>query len=238
MQQNPDSVFFNHLRIAHKFEIRGVNLEVFDFMTSNTPPWTARDLQQDVLNFEKMGLQRGDFVLDVGANIGMVAIYLAKKYGVFGYAVEPMPHNFANLAENLAKNDVTQHFARYRMAVVDRNLHGAEVELEQSPVNSGGASLHRLEQAFQCPKFKAPTISLDELVNLVPPGEKVKLLKMDIEGGEYEALRAFTRWDRVEWLAVELHPHGCQTDDIAREQKEFHDWLETKLPGRVMALVT
>ncbi|MEN6455485.1 MAG: FkbM family methyltransferase, partial [Prolixibacteraceae bacterium] len=43
---------------------------------------------------------------------------------------------------------------------------------------------------------------LDEVVKKYGP---IKLLKMDIEGGEHEALSEFQRWNEVESMVAEFH---------------------------------
>src|SRR5262249_22603146 len=51
----------------------------------------------------------GDTVYDIGANIGYVALSLAKQVGPKGYvgAFEPIPQNIQSLRENIANNQLS-----------------------------------------------------------------------------------------------------------------------------------
>lgn len=63
----------------------------------------------------------GDMVVDIGANIGVYTLPMAKQVGETGkvYAFEPVPRNFALLMKNLQANQLTNVIAK-QMALLDK----------------------------------------------------------------------------------------------------------------------
>src|SRR5258708_4255396 len=53
-------------------------------------------------------LKKGDFVFDVGANIGLLSVFMAKRVGSSGkvYAFEPHPGTRKELQKTIALNEV------------------------------------------------------------------------------------------------------------------------------------
>ena len=72
-----------------------------------------KELQKDAYGFSTLLLHHGDVVLDVGANVGVVSIWLAKLYpGIRIIAIELDPTNFRFMLWNLHRNNA----ARLRVA--------------------------------------------------------------------------------------------------------------------------
>jgi FkbM family methyltransferase len=147
----------------------------------------------------------GEVILDIGAHVGVVSIYLAKKWPQTKiYAFEPMPENFAHLQANLAANQVT-NVSAYPLAISGNGrilrIGGNLAE------NSGGAS------AFSAGPGKNAThtvrsITLTQIFTQLDIA-RCKLLKIDCEGAEYEALTASEALlDRVDYLVGEFHING------------------------------
>ena len=65
-----------------------------------------KELQKDAYGFSTLPLHRGDVVLDVGANVGVVSTWLAKLYpGIRIIAIELDPTNFRFMLWNLHRNN-------------------------------------------------------------------------------------------------------------------------------------
>jgi FkbM family methyltransferase len=125
----------------------------------------------------------GSTVIDVGANIGLHTIPLARKVGSAGrvIAIEPDPENFLLLIRNTQRNGVNNVTA-YPVALSSKPASGL---LYQSDTNRGGLSL--CEQNVEDPTFARKAVEVevvvgDSLLGNVTPN--ISLIKIDVEGAE------------------------------------------------------
>ena len=87
--------------------INDVRLRLQDCEGSRALNTILNELQKDSYKLEPLFFQPGSVILDIGAHVGTVAIYLAKKYPRSKiYCYEPLLENYANLLDNLANNGV------------------------------------------------------------------------------------------------------------------------------------
>jgi FkbM family methyltransferase len=132
----------------------------------------------------------GMVVFDIGANVGLYTLVAAVHAGGRGrvYAFEPLPRNLALLRRHLELNGVGN------VEVVDAAVsnHSGTARFEAL----GHPSLGRLGPTGQ---LQIRTVTLDELVfeqGFAAPD----VMKLDIEGGERDAL------DGARRLLTERHP--------------------------------
>lgn len=130
---------------------------------------------------EGFGIQSSDTVVDIGAHIGIFAVYAAKMVskGVV-LAYEPNPDNFLLLQENKTLNNLS-NLKIFNKAVTSK---GGEIDLYFSKYNTGG---HSVFQRDSSNKIKVPAVSLENVFkenNL----KKVDYLKIDIEGSEFDII--------------------------------------------------
>ena len=147
-----------------------------------------------------------DSFFDLGANEGYFSVLAAKIIGGKGlvYAVEPQ----SRLQEIVARNFKTNKIDNYR--IIQKAISNKEgtIQLSLAPdTNTGSSGL------FNVQKYKNPTevvhmTTLERLFN----DEKIKnikLMKVDIEGLEYEAIlgsQNLFKQNVIENIALELHP--------------------------------
>lgn len=67
-------------RTLHTYEINGVALRAYDEEGSLTADRVAGELWQDIYGLDAIPFQPGDCVIDIGAHIGLVSMYLAKRW--------------------------------------------------------------------------------------------------------------------------------------------------------------
>ena len=156
-------------------------------------------------------------VLDLGANIGLTALFFARKYPNAQIAcVEPMPGNLRLLRTNLERNGVAAKIFEHAVAVDDKpvvmqiadNDYGHKVSDIDYGRPMDGAT-QRVEG------ITVPTL-LKEL-----RWEHVGLLKIDIEGYEGVLLRERCEWlDCVEAMCIECH-EGYGADDLRAMASRF-----------------
>lgn len=132
-------------------------------------------------------------ILDVGANIGVVSLFLARRFpDRVIHAFEPNPTTFEALKANVARNggkNITCHRSAVSEAV-------GTVMFNNDPVDRGTASISNGGGAFA---QEVPATTLDAFV--AEHGiDKVSLLKIDVEGYETLVFRGAQR------LLTEIQP--------------------------------
>ena len=147
--------------------------------------------------YDDLNLQPGDVVVDIGAHVGIISIYLAKRYpGIRVYAFEPTRANFQRLMRNIEANNVLVNVARLavtsdgRLTAVGGN----------ASMNSGGYSIY--QDATEPGGYSTTLANIMEREQI----DHIALLKIDCEGAEYEILNADpSLLDRVTYLRGEFH---------------------------------
>ena len=125
--------------------------------------------------------QRGDTIVEVGANIGTHTMAFSQFVGRDGrvYALEPQRVIFQTLAANMALNNI-ENVDCLRVAAGDETGHLLIPELQYNVEgNFGAIEIDRFRTGN-----KVPLVRLDDIIE-VPPNSTVRLIKIDVEGMEY-----------------------------------------------------
>jgi FkbM family methyltransferase len=132
-------------------------------------------------------LDREHSYVDVGSWIGPTVLYGA-QLARHCYALEPDPVAFAQLRENVALNDVE---VRSRITLSEHCLASAcgPVVLGNKTSAAGGDSMSSLLFADDAVAWEVLGVTLERLMEDFGI-EDCSLVKMDIEGGEFELLPA------------------------------------------------
>jgi FkbM family methyltransferase len=181
-----------------ELEYRG---KKFFFEDSPTLPHLVSEIFEDNYKiFEKnISFPDGSVIFDIGANEGLFSIMLGKLYpGAKVYSVEAVPRTYFQLLRNIGLNGVTN------VRPINIGVGGQEGKQSFVVANefSGGSS--GVQQNFDAELNHQEDISvttLDKIYEMVGV-EMIRLLKIDIEGMEYEALYNFKNLDKV---AGEFH---------------------------------
>lgn len=185
------------------YSINGVELSIVDYATSVAGDVIAAELCGNIYPFDEMMFRPHDTVLDLGGHVGMVSLYLAKKFPFIKiYSYEPTPANYEHFLRNLEANRV-QNVEVFNRAVTD---DGRSLDMiAKFEVNSGGATGNLRDMTLPDHSyFKAESTTLDAI--FAERGiTQCKLLKIDIEGSEHEVLLNANCLQRVEYLVGEFH---------------------------------
>lgn len=155
--------------------------------------------------------------VDVGANEGYYTI-IAAKNGAKVLAIEPQRRLLSVIEKNLKLNDVSATVVN--CAVSSRRGIG-EIFLS-SGVNPGSSGFTRMTR-YNLPKEAVQTEALSDILD--DNGfDSVDVMKMDIEGAEYDAIlgsQKLFKEGRIKSLLLEMHPaqiasHGKDAGDIER----------------------
>ncbi len=135
----------------------------------------------------KEKVKEGDYVVDVGANIGFYTLLLAKLVGPHGkvFAFEPDPENFIVLEKNVKLNNYKNIIIENK-AVINKN---EKVDLFMSNINKGDTRIYKTPEKIKegvAPDCEAYGVKLDDYFD--KNKEKIKFFKMDIQGAEHLAI--------------------------------------------------
>jgi FkbM family methyltransferase len=147
--------------------------------------------------------READVLLDLGANVGLSAIYLARRLPVTSIiAVEPDPGNFAMLRENLrlsgleSRSTAVQAFA------------GAERGFAQIQDSGNGAWGMRMGRRAES---GIPVYPLEDLARSGSP----MVVKCDIEGAERGLFSGIRAWAHlVRFVILELHTEFLAAEEL------------------------
>jgi FkbM family methyltransferase len=156
-------------------------------------------------------LAPGDLVVDVGAHVGYFSLLASRLVGASGevVAIEASPTTFVRLQGNLALN---AHAANVRpVCAVAGDIPGVRAVFRGPAHSTGLTSVRARSQIgnrFEADVAQAP------LATLLSPDEiaRVRLIKIDVEGAEFEVLEGLT-------AVIEDLPARCE---IVVETSE--DW--------------
>jgi FkbM family methyltransferase len=134
-------------------------------------------------------------VVDAGAHAGIFSL-LASQWAKEVVAIEASRVNFDLLKLNIDRNGIDNIDAR------NRALWGKSGEMVQleAMIASGSGRLKESEVNERCNEVE--TLSLDDLIDEI--GD-IDLLKIDIEGAEFEVLGACTKLSSISTIVGELH---------------------------------
>jgi FkbM family methyltransferase len=178
-------------------------------------------LQEDYMRCG-VELSDGDCVFDVGANIGLFAIYANRRCKELRtFAFEPMEPTYQVLLQNLrlhgleqvlalpfglgAPHDRTKEFTYYP------NMPGNSTTRPDTKAihRSGMQVTHAAWQvalAFESVSVTAPVRTLSSVIEEYDV-RRIDLLKIDVEGGEEDVLAGIAphHWERIRQIVLEVH---------------------------------
>lgn len=145
-------------------------------------------------------LNPGDNVLDIGANMGYMAVIAASLVAPQGrvLAFEASPQILPNLKRNIARNRCANVYI-HPFAVSDKS--GTVTFNIAAESRSALSSMRSLGDNGET--VEVPSIAIDSLLPQLPP---IKLIKIDVEGAEQLALQGMIgllKRDRP-YLVIEL----------------------------------
>ena len=150
-------------------------------------------------------LSPGDVVVDAGANIGVYSKFLSSCVGPKGvvHSFEPSPKNFQRLQSAMRK------LANVRLC----QLAVGEFSGRCNLYLSDKLNVDHRTYTSEGDSRRAVPIDIITLDDYFKPGERVDLIKMDIQGYELHALRGANRVlseNPAVKLLLELWPYGLK----------------------------
>jgi FkbM family methyltransferase len=166
--------------------------------------------------FEQL-VKKGMVVIDAGAHVGYFTLIAARQVGPEGkvYAFEPEPQTYALLLKNIELNGYRNIVAMQKAVSGKR----ASALLFLGTPDTGTHSLYN-QRGTPCASIILETTSLDDFAE-AQVWPRVDLIKLDIEGAEWDALdgakRLLNRNPHVK-LILEFAPSVLQTAGVEPQQ--------------------
>ena len=172
-----------------------------------------------------LAFESGDVILDIGACEGMFSIMMAKLFPQTRViALEPVPQTFYSLLRNIGLNGAV-NIEPCNVGVAKET--GSMVISACNNNMAGGSSAVMTFNPVEHTQITVDVLSLDDVFekyNLA----KVKLLKMDIEGLEYDVIYASKLLGRVENFVGEFHINKKLKDVQGRDITELATFVGSK----------
>jgi FkbM family methyltransferase len=174
----------------------------------------------------------GDVFVDGGANIGQLALVASRSVGPNGhvYAFEPQPRAIERLRENLMLNEAAN------VTIVPKGCWDAPGTATLYDFAGGAIDLPSMGRRPDREVVGSTSIETVRIDEVVPP--PAKLIKLDVEGAEWSALRGAERL-----LTGPNPPHLLlELNQKTSKAFGFHplalvDWILERPPRRRLHLV-
>ncbi len=148
-------------------------------------------------------VRQGDVVLDIGGYLGDWSADMTKRYSVLSHVFEPHPGFAAAMTERFT-DYADVHVHAYAVGSNDGSLELSDQANASSALISDG------------PTVQGSVRALGSVIQELALTD-IAVVKMNIEGGEYDLLPAMIECgfiQRVDRLAVQFHKYS--PDDVAR----------------------
>jgi FkbM family methyltransferase len=183
-------------------------------------PFVAKSMGEPLdVNFM---LNREDTWLDIGGHLGFFAIRMAKQFPriekVISY--EALPHNVSFALENIKLNGVEN-----RCEVVQKAISPTDEEKIDFFISTDSGK-HSILKIRGRENISVPAININDAIR----ESGATAIKMDVEGAEYELIKAVTDWSQIRVLVVEWHFNALRA---LRKGKDHR----TQLFGEIMQIL-
>jgi FkbM family methyltransferase len=172
------------------------------------------------VKFLESVVEEGMNVIDIGANVGITTVAVAKKIGRRGklYSFEPVPEYFDILKKNISSNRL-ENVKAYELAVTNRV---GKVDFYQKGLSSG------IVFGEGAKKFEVSTTNVDKFL-IEEKTEKIDLINMDCEGSELLVLKGAKETlckNKVKIFCEVHHDFLKELDQSVKDIVEYLQGLE------------
>lgn len=212
---------YSNENYLYSCKLGGIDFKFYDFIFSNCVRYFEGEV--DDYNFDSIDFKDGDVVIDIGGNIGMASIYLAKKYPFLKiYAFEPVKQNYENFLKNIELNNINKDIIKVFNLAITKDRR--DVILTSPFYNSGASNIYNnySNGIVLNNDISIKSITFDDIFanNNI---SKCKLLKIDCEGAEYEILYSANveNLKNCEYMRAEFHGKKYKQKDLYNHCNRF-----------------
>ena len=160
-------------------------------------------------------------ILDAGANVGLFACWAAQQNpNATIIAIEPFQQNFERLMEHVRQNGLGDRVKGIRSAL------SSSTGTARFSTEASASQMFRLSDPSEAAgSVEVPTLTLADLLDRLPQ-KSIDLMKMDIEGSEYDVLLSAPPavFARIRRISLEYHKPGSGS---GHSKKKLVDYLKS-----------
>lgn len=164
--------------------------------------------------YNKCSFTEDDVWFDVGGNIGIFPVFYGEKVKKI-ISFEPDKDN-CNLFKNHLKMNGVENCELVEKAVVADD--SKEVSFFLNLKKNKGAHSMFVKRGME--EVRVPATNINDMLEKYSPNK----IKMDIEGGEYDLIKAIKNWDNIQEFIFEYHIIILK-DHSGKKLKEIYDIL-------------
>ena len=183
---------------------------------------------ETVLEISKIiNIQEDDILLDIGANIGVVSIPVALKFKAEVIAVEASPLNSSLLLKNISLNNVkfqVHNFCAVSPEMVEKEKY---LKVYSNTGNSAANSIYKNwnRSKIDSQNFEYSRASTIDSILFEKDLERIKLIKIDVEGAELESLKGFSKVNVLDAPIVFEYRIDVMKRDLNDDGSKLVDYL-------------
>lgn len=191
---------------------------VFKIRENTSDEFVVREVMSG--EYRKLDITPNDIIVDFGLNIGIFTIYALKRGAKKVHSYEPDNENFSLAQYNIQKNGYKDKVLLHNLAVIGNDDKERTFALNGKK-NKGAHSLltkrGRSHKVVDC-------VNINTVLKTVQP----TIIKMDVEGAEYECIKAVDSFAGIKQFIFEFH--HAHLNDIKTHEKynEILNLLRTK----------
>lgn len=167
---------------------------------------TIKKLDEIISNFEKKNDKKNITFFDVGSNIGIMSLYLKKKYpDLIIYSFEPVSINYYQQKMNMIMNNLEYSLIRKTVGDTTRDdcniyLPDKIIYTDFGKINMGIPSVYKNKYRTGSKYETVEMITLDDFIKEEMDSNSVFetniLIKIDVEGAELRVIRGMKNFLR------------------------------------------
>jgi FkbM family methyltransferase len=171
--------------------------------------------------------------MDIGANIGYFTLIMAKGIKENGkvFSFEPEPKNFELLKKNVEINN-------YSNVILEKKAIGnktgiAKLYLADRKNNIFHSGMHRIFRSDLVSQISNPVsiniIKLDDYLQDLKFIKKIRLIKIDVEGAEFDVLKGMSKiLDENKGIKIVMEFSSENLEDYGSNPSDVMDFLINK----------
>lgn len=187
-------------------------------------PFNLAEQAVSIYGTGENGVQKGDYVLDCGANVGTFARFALDAGAAKVVAIEPSPENLECLRRNFAPEIADGRLVVYPKGVWHED---AFLDLIVDPANRAADSFVIQREGTQL-IARVPLTTIDKMLKKLNL-ERVDYIKMDIEGAEVNALRGARETLRRFRPRMSISAYHVPTDPVEIPRAVREAWPDVKI---------
>lgn len=223
-QKNINSKINSTLRFKNHGKIFNLNSNFVKKLKYFTPNkitsyrvYTLLTKEKDTVNWLDKNGGKETFFFDVGANIALYSIYYSKKFKAKSICFEP---NFLNnnlIQKNISINGLEKYITIVPNPLFSQNKFGV---FSQNSELAGMAESTFNQKKFKN-NYKILALSLDNLLKNFKLKKKSCILKIDVDGNEYEVIKGSKKFLKYFCKSALLEVSAKSKDKINLLMKSF-----------------